>query len=179
MCTKGKKLGGIHSIEDLKARCDINEFTDCWHYKGAIFQGVPVVNIWHGGKRRALRGRRAALLLAGVKIKEGHEAYAKECCRSDDCVNPDHSRSGSRLASRKALAKSGKLKGQPKTIAARKKTAEANRKLTPAQVEEIRKSGETHYKIAKRMGVHKFTVWSIRNGHSWKEHAHSVFTWRP
>lgn len=179
MCTKGKDLGGIHSIEVLKERCDIDEFTDCWHYKGAKFQGAPVINIWYGGKRRALRGRRAALLLAGVVIKKGHTAYARECCKSLDCVNPAHATSGTRKASGKALAESGRLKGNPKTILARKRTAESYRKLTDEQVEEIRNSQESNYKLAERMGLHKFTVWSIRNGHSWKQHGHSVFTWRP
>jgi hypothetical protein len=179
MCTKGKDLGGIHTVEDLKERCDVDEFNDCWHYKGATFNGAPVVNIYHEGKRRALRGRRAALILAGVKIKPGYEAYARECCKSDDCVNPDHSKQGSRAESRKALAKSGRLKGQPKTIAARKKTAEANRKLTQEQVQEIKSSPESNVEISNRMGIHRRTIWSIRNGYSWKDHAYSVFNWRP
>lgn len=179
----GAYLGGIRTVEDIRARCFVDECTDCWHWRQAISQGSPSIHfVTPQGKRVKMRGRRAALLLQrGHDLLPGHAACATAVCESLDCVNPDHCRSGTRQQIGEAHRRSGRAKAQAKTEAARAQ-AEKRRKLKAAQVMEIRASHETDAALAARFGVSRFCIWSARKGKSYPNLppvASSVFDWRP
>jgi hypothetical protein len=134
------------------------------------------------GRLVKMRGRRAALVLSrGVNLPKGHTAFAKACCQSFDCVNPDHARSGTRAEEGKAHAAAGLTKPTFRKRQAIHATCEKRRKLTPEQVRAIRSGGKPDYVWAQELGVAPFTVWSARHGRSYKHVAvavPSVFEWR-
>jgi len=174
---EGVYLGGIRSVEDLRQRCRIDEETGCWHWGLAIVQGVPSVHFVVDGKRQKTKGRRASLLIAGKKIPKGHVVFARPHCKSDDCVNPDHSRSGDRFAAGAAITESGIWKGLPSKVrAAHAVWDQRERKITPEMAEEIRSSTESCYALSKRMNVSHFAIWSCRVGKSHKPKGFSVFS---
>jgi hypothetical protein len=162
----GTYLGGIRTLEDLRQRCVIDAETGCWHWRLSFSQGSPRVHLQHpaaaGGRLGvAMRGRRAALLLAtGSDLPPGHFAFARACCKADDCVNPAHSRSGNRQQHGEWLRKTGKVKNL----------------LTKSLA-----SDEPNQALADRLGVSKFVIYQVRNGrtHVGALPGASVFSWRP
>ena len=183
----GADIGGIRTLDDLRARCVINEETGCWHWRLAISQGSPRVHVKHpalpGDNKSTMRGRRAALLLAtGRDLPKGQFAYARLCCAASDCVNPKHARAGSRAEHGEWLRKTGKVKNLlSKSAASRRTWDKRGRKLTPEMRQEILHSGEPHSALAQRFGVSKFVIYQVRKGitHSAVMPGASVFNWRP
>lgn len=179
---EGVYLGGIRTVECLRKRSRVDECTGCWHWGMACVQGSPKVHYVapDTGLRIAQRGRRAALhLQRGADLPAKRYAIAK--CDSDDCVNPEHSRVGTRTELGQWLRRSGRVKNLPSKSAASRKGWDGRRKLTPADVVLIRTSTETDQQLAARLGVSAFCVWSARIG---KSHRHvmagaSVFNWLP
>lgn len=180
---KGTRLGGIRTVEDLKLRSVVDEDTGCWHWSMAMFAGAPRVHAWlpDTGREVTMRGRRAALYLEqGHDIPAKHIAYARHCCKSDDCVNPAHSRSGTKAQWGKWLTKTGKTKNLPsKCVAARKGWDKRGRKLTPEDVADIRSSKDSIVKTARRLGVSTGAVSSVLQqlSHRPLMAGASVFTW--
>jgi hypothetical protein len=132
-----------------------------------------------------MRGRRAALYLQrGEDLGSGQWAFARICCPSEDCVNPDHTRSGNRKQFGAWLAKSGKLRGKGQAEASLDNWDKRGRTLTPEAVQEIRTSTESTYALARRFGVSQCAVWMARRGQTHKRvglagaKASSVFGWR-
>jgi hypothetical protein len=182
----GTYLGGIRTVECLRQRSRVDPVTGCWHWGLSLTRGVPILHCVtpDDGRRIKLRGRRAALYLQrGKDLAKGQIAFARMCCESDDCVNPEHSRSGNKKAFMAWLVASGRfIKG---------KTSNANaaawdkrgRTLTPDMVREIRSTDESTYALAQRFGVSQCAVWLARRG---KTHRHvlvgmkvaSAFDWR-
>lgn len=176
----GAYLGGIRTVEDLRKRSHVDEETGCWHWKLALNGNSPKVWFQLGDKRTCMRGRRAALsVLNGECLPANLVAFATRDCKSDDCVNPAHSRAGDRKQAGAALAKSGRTKGLPTKILASRKSGAKRAKFTPQIVEEIRSSSEPTASIAKRLGVAQNTVWQCRIGNTYKPLGASVFNWRP
>lgn len=181
----GTYLGGIRTVEDLKARCTVDDITECWHWSLSIHAGAPRVTFMAPDTKQYVktRGRKAALYLErGVDMPKGHVAYAKMCCKSTDCCNPEHSRSGTKKQWGDWLAQSGAVKGLPsKCAGARKAWDKRGRTLTPEMVAEIRRSNEPDEAIGARFGVTGYAVWSVRRGltHSSGMNGSSVFGWRP
>lgn len=106
---KGQRLGGVYSLDDLKTRIEIDEFTDCWHLlkaNGQRFTG-PRATIWYAPKRRTMLSVYVTWLLAnpGKSIPKGKIAY--RTCSCFDCVNPDHIRIGTRADLGAAVRKNG------------------------------------------------------------------------
>lgn len=186
MTTKnGDDLGGIRNVLRLRDRCHVDHETECWHWRLAISQGSPSVAIVHpvSGQRVKMRGRRAALTLKlGKDLPAGHSAYAAMCCKSLDCVNPDHCRSGNRRQLGGAHARSGILKGNHLRSIAGRMNVEGRRKLSPDQVRAIRDGGKSDKSFAAEFGVSAYAVWCAKKGLSHKHvpmAATSVFDWRP
>jgi hypothetical protein len=166
----GTYLGGIRTVEDLRQRCRIDH-EGCWRWSLAVVQGNPKVHFVtpDTGVRVAMRGRRAALYLQrGRDIGKGMFAFARPECHGANCVNPDHARAGSKKAHGRHLKATGRATSAVKSAAARE-VAKRRRKLTAAQVIEIRQSAESIAKMAERFGVSQFCVWSVRAGKSWKD----------
>ena len=180
----GTHVNGIRDLAALHCRCRIDDDTGCWHWSLSMSQGAPRVHFKtpDTGRKIIARGRRAALYLArGCDLPKGHVAFARSNCKHDDCVNPEHSTSGSRAQHGLALATSGKTKHlATKSIASRKGWLN-RRALSDEMVRDIRNSDESTYKLAARLGVSNYTVWSCRVGNSHRElmPGASVFSYRP
>lgn len=173
----GAYLGGIRTVEDLRCRCRMNEETGCWHWGMAICDGAPTVHfVDQNGVRRKARGRRASLLISGRVIPKGHTAFAKAICKSDDCVNPEHSRSGTRDEAGAHIAKSGIWKNNPNKMAAIRELSKKKRKLTPEAANEIRLSDLTHKELSEAHGISRYAIWCIKQGRSYKQQGYGVFS---
>lgn len=180
----GTHLGGIHTLEDLRQRCEVEEESGCWLWHGASRRGQAYVHFVRPdtGARAAGQGRRVALLLAGKPAGPKQIAYARACCPNENCCNPDHAQAGSKAAWGKALAASGKVKGLPTKFAgARKVWDKRGRRITPAMVQEIRHSDLSDTHVAAKVGISRYAVWAVRRGliHRGNAPAASVFTWKP
>lgn len=179
----GTYLGGIRSIEDLRARCKIDDICGCWLWQlSAIDGNSPKVHVRTPEGNRIMRGRRAAVYLSGRRICAGQVAYPADECRNEMCVNPDHACVGSKALAGAALRRTGRMRNIPSKIAAaRKAWDQRGRKITPEMAAEIRSSTESTHELAKRMGLSQFTIWSCRVGQTHKGvvAGASAFTWRP
>lgn len=182
---KGQYLGGVRSVEDLRKRCVVDTDTGCWHWKQCFHQGSPRVIMPHPttGKIVHMRGRRAALVLQrGRDLPAGHKAWRRDCCESDDCVNPAHARSGTRLQWSAWARREGVYDTQAKRIAMRRLAEKRTRVLDEAKRREIVESSESTYALAKRYGCSQFAVWRVRAGQDRTGQllpGASVFSWRP
>jgi hypothetical protein len=178
----GTYLGGVWSVAALRDRCRINDVTGCWLWGMACDRESGSPTMWirlrQGEEPLRVRGRRGALLLAGVTIPRGHVAYQTPDCKSDLCVNPDHCRVGTKAEWGRFIAESGAGKTPAKLAANRKIGREKLAKITMEDAREIRVSNESTYALAKRYGIAQSAIWNIKRGRAWKELAPgaSVFT---
>lgn len=91
-----RKGSGIHEMQDVINRCDVDEFSGCWVWKMAVSVGK-------GGfltPNARIDGR--ARPVAGWVWQQVHGAYEPGSivwrkCRNHRCVNPDHLKCGSRV----------------------------------------------------------------------------------
>lgn len=182
---KGTHLGGIRTVDDLKQRCAVDQETGCWHWRMAMCDGVPRVHYCHPqtGARLTGKGRRAALILERREaLPAGHVAWAKKCCASADCCNPDHAQSGTKKKWGKWLTASGRVKNLPsKCAGARRAWDTRGRKITPEDVALIRSSDKSSREIAAEIGCSQYAAWSIRRKACRNEGMQnsSVWEWRP
>lgn len=165
---KGDYLGGIRTLEDLRIRCRMDEETGCWVWiMGTGGRDVPCVSIQKNGKPVSVRGRRAALELAGPVPTKKVVASNRLTCTNSMCVNPEHSQWLTIGTFRSRLAE------RPITFEKLRQNGIQNRhrlaKLTEAQVLEIRQSSEPVKVLCKRYGVSKGTICNIRNHHTWRD----------
>jgi hypothetical protein len=174
----GIRTDGIRCVDDLRQRSIVDKSCGCWRWRQQCVDGSARIYLVAGGKRQKVSGRRAALILSGHVIPEGHEAFARECCRYDDCVNPAHARSGTRRESRQYQASRGTFSA-PHCYAHLHKFSAARRKLTPEQRVEVAVSREPAKQIAARLGVSPDLVWKLRLRKSKPRVVRSVFEWRP
>lgn len=177
---KGQRLGGIYELEDLRIRCHIDADCGCWRWRLRLNRaGAAECCLMLDGKKLDITGRRAALLLAGVKPKPDQpEAMPKPNCPHIDCVNPAHSQWGNRSERQKGLADRGRW-GEPSHYAAIVASARARRKLDEQHRMAVACSNEPGSVIAARLGVSESLISSIRRGHTLRSAARSVFDWRP
>lgn len=162
----GTDLGGIRDVQGILERCILDEITECWHWTLSSTNGSPKVHFKHpvSGKWVSGKGRRVALILArGKDLPRGHVAYARLCCQSKDCCNPDHCQSGTKAKWGAFLTKTGRVKSLPSKVAASRKGWDTRgRKITPEMVADIRSRGdESAAACARRLGVSAFAVWSV------------------
>jgi hypothetical protein len=182
VCKTGDYLGGVRDLEDLRKRCRIDEYTNCWLWSMGCDKedGIPRVWVTMGdGKRRVMRGRKAAIYLStGRDLPPWHRAFPRLTCKSKTCVNPGHSRTGTLAEWGEYIAATGKGKSHAKTAANRKTSRTRLAKITLDQAREIRLSDESTYALAAKYGIAQSAIWNIKRGRSWKEHAvgASVFT---
>lgn len=178
----GTHLGGVWSLEDLRARCRIDAHTECWHWSLHIERGSAMVWVrLAGGPPHKHRGRRAALMLSrGEDLPSGHLAWARSNCHSHDCVNPAHAISGTKAEWGAELARRGLVKNIPAKVRASRQTGLKRRALTPEQVQEVKHSPETNKALAARYGVSFQLISEVRRGIRYPETVRgaSVFNWR-
>jgi hypothetical protein len=180
---KGTHLGGIATVEDIRRRCRVDEDTGCWHWLMAQCEGVPRLHYWHPttNERKTGKGRRVALVLArGSDLPKGHIAWEKNCCGSADCVNPAHSRHGTKTQWGEWLAATGRVKDLPsKCAGARRGWEKRGRKITPEGAQLIMTSFKSQRELAEELGVSQYAIWCVRQGncHLPTMRNASVWTW--
>ncbi|WKB52999.1 hypothetical protein [Eleftheria terrae] len=178
----GTYLGGIRTVECLRQRSHVDPDTACWHWRLSISQGSPAIHLLdpESGKPFRARGRAAAWMLShGLRLPKGWVCWG--ICKHDDCVNPAHSRAGTRAAWGAWIAKTGMGKNRPAKVAANRRIVrEKLAKLTPEQVLEIRRSSMTHVALSKIYGVSPSRIGYIKRGEAWADVVTNatVFTWR-
>jgi hypothetical protein len=168
-------MKGVYTIEDLRARCRMDEETGCWLWGGASQDNRGMVWLPELGVSRNVVF--AALYLTGRRPPAGQGSYLK--CTSPLCCNPEHAATGTRKQISQHLARQGRFKDNPKHMAAVLALSKKARVLSDEQANEIRTSNEIGYVIAERMGVSKSVVSRIRRGQTYRPRlmaAASVFT---
>jgi hypothetical protein len=121
----GTYLGGIRSLDDLRARCRVDRCTGCWHLLRPDGSPVPAVaggrHMVHVHGRGVMTSLRAAYELAnGEPVPADRVVFRSAECRSNDCVSPLHIRRGTRRMAIQAQKDRGLQATQAK--------AEANRR---------------------------------------------------
>jgi hypothetical protein len=180
---KGTDLGGINSLERLRERCVLDTATGCWHYRGAARTVAGQCECWiimPDGQRRRFTGRRAALVLSGVKIPAGQRAYQSVCCPSADCCAPAHSSVGTMRDATAAASLRGCYE-TPGRIARLNVFSQAAAKLSEQDRIAIATSSRPQDEDVQRYGITRGYVNKLRRGEFGRkpERAASVFAWRP
>lgn len=165
---------GVRTPEDLRLRSRVDFDTGCWHWKQCICKGVPQVVIPIEDRYMHMRGRRAAAYVAGKRLCKGWQAWGT--CESEDCVNPDHVKTGPRAMWAAEMKKRGVWKTPAMQASQRAKNLK-RRALTPEQVLDILSSEKTGVALAREYGVSQETVSAVRRGKSYRKgSAYSVFS---
>ena len=156
------------NLEQIKARCVIEEETGCWHWTGALSDGKwPRVyapnHSKEGSPIQVQTGRRAVWhVLTGKAIPDGYRVHGR--CDDPQCLNPDHMRCGPTAEWGKTLRRKGIYKGKAKRILANRATGRARSALTPELIKEITTSEETGEALASRLGLSRSVVSKARRG---------------
>lgn len=165
-------MSSIGTLADIKNYCTVNE-AGCWVWKGGYSQQgyVPVAHIGKqfmpglGKTQRTFSAYRAAWLLSGKKIPDGHVVY-RHVCLDHQCVNPAHCKTGTKAEMHARYSASGKNKGQPHRMVANMKNR-AKLHLSPEKVRAIQASLDEGMKVKEIMKLHRTdggTVRKIRLG---------------
>ena len=80
---------GIRDIADIKARCEIDKATHCWHWKGAKSKGLPRIHVLdlRDNEKRNISGPLGLWMLAHNEVPNG---IPMRRCLCRDCMNPAH-----------------------------------------------------------------------------------------
>jgi hypothetical protein len=176
---RGRHLGGIRTLEDIRVRCYCDPDTRCWHWRLSSCDGSPRITLYipERGGSRDVRGLRGAMIIKlGRMLGPKETVYRNlDICRSRDCVNPDHGLIGGRKTSARHQAKHGTYRASPKSIAVA--TARVS-KITPEIAAQIRRDPRPAAVVAQEVGLAKSSVHAIRRGDTWRRHlpGYSVFT---
>ena len=142
-------MSGIRTLDDLKARCVVDDITGCWHWKGGTSRGLPSMRFpalgCTVGPGPVLRE------LLPSKKRLGPRLW--RCCESRDCCAPDHWK--------------GKAPSVPCTSSRRAAIAKGMRAksmLTETAVQEIRSAEGTLMEIAAQYGCSGGHVSKIKLG---------------
>lgn len=159
----GADLGGINSVAKLMGRCYVDQDTGCWHWRLSMSQGAPRVHVrLPDGSSHVTRGRRAALMVKnGCLIAAKKQVFAKACCQSPDCVNPEHARIGTKHHSMQAASARGAL-STPARLASIKQRGVEARRLTGEQMQELLSNEQSAYAVAKKFSLSQSRVSALR-----------------
>jgi len=174
---------GIRSIDDLRARCDVDPVTRCWIWRGCADEtGYPRIHAYDParGEKRSMAGARAAWCIAhGEAPLPGY--YVFRSCGQSLCLNPVHLR---QVRDRKEQGRLIAARGSAKGLRPYEKTIEAARRgwavqglvVTPDEiVRAIRAAPRevTGRALAQAHGLSESRVSAIRTGksHRWIDKA--------
>lgn len=160
----------MNTIDDLRARCRIDEATRCWIWLGAVSCdcGLPRIHgIDYARKtKRVMSGPTAAWNIAHEAAPPpGHKVY--RTCGNKLCLNPVHLRLARTQADlMRLVAQSNRLKGthvEQRRAAARKGHAAQGIRTTPPDVvAQILRADGNNCQVARRLGVHHSVVSRVR-----------------
>lgn len=151
----------MKTIDEIKGRCRIDEFTGCWNWAGAMVGGKSP-RIWQteDGKDKSMPGRRAAWLARGRELPSGWRVYGT--CESLTCVNPAHIKAGPVAEFWEYIKATGSQRGNINRIKANRLNGRKRAALSPDQVAEVITSNETGVALAARFGVAATTISEYR-----------------
>lgn len=142
---------------------------DCWEWSGHMNGPIPIMK--HDG--RVANVRRLVMINRGVPMK----GFIATCtCGNPKCVNPEHTARSSRAQMNRRIMSdmsSATNTLRSKRIAEVKRRTDA--KLSQADVEQIRASGDTHQHLAARFGISKSIIGRIKRGEMWRTFSASPF----
>lgn len=175
---------GITTVEDLKARCIVDDFTGCWHFQGAMREDrngnrTPAVWIFDSirNKFRTMTGPMAVVEIEGKRTPQMTIAWRD--CRCDDCLNPAHIRAGTRADFGLWVRLYGHWRNNPARVAANRRSARERSENTPEKIAAVRASPLNGRQAAVAFEMSTQLVSKVRNGKAWSDHAlpgASVFT---
>lgn len=122
---------------------------ECWPWLLSKQSRGYGVACFGGDGRRELAHRVAFFLEHG----RWPEPMCLHRCDNRPCCNPGHLFEGEAADNSKDMSRKGRA---------------PNRKLTAAQVSEIKAAGGSHYALARKYGVHARAIWAILNGETWR-----------
>jgi len=165
---KGTRLDGIVTLEDLRARCVVDDEEDggCWHLRGARGQAMPKGDrhmVWLHGIGHATATRAAWMLRnPGKQLRNGWIAF--RTCQSYDCVR--HVTSANRQTWGRHMKASGKSRTPAKT-AAQLIVAQGlpHTKLTPELRAWLLESTQSGSEVAHALGITQGRANCIRAAH--------------
>lgn len=178
---KGTDCGGVRKLEDLRIRCRVDQDTGCWHYGGKERRrqaGVVEPRVWLADKRSAVTVSKAAWLLAGKVVRDGHTIWPR--CRTYCCANPAHLLSGTKAQWGAWVADQGHMRGRPERVAVNRriKLETGQCALTMELAGWIRESSQTGRQIAHALGVSEQVISRARRGITYAPTpVASVFGW--
>ena len=159
----GRDLGGIRDIDGIKRRCTVDDITGCWHYMGGDPTVDHSVSVYLAAERRVTTlGSAVGWLATGQTAPKGKAWVA--ICDNPRCGNPEH-------RALKAAGHHMRIKRAAKSIersalyrAKMSAAAQAWRKVSDAQVAEIRAASGTCAAIGKAYGISESQAAKIRRG---------------
>ena len=164
---------GVKNLSDLRSRCRIDAFTECWNWGLCISLPrctmTPVIHIAAGilgnNKSRTMPAARAAWQLAGNSVMKDQVVYRYNC-KAQLCINPEHCRVGTRFEMGKDIAATGRNKGNP----ARAAQNLANRKSMIVSVDLVRAAeamfseGALQKNVSAKLRISGSSAAAIRKG---------------
>lgn len=162
---------GISNMDDVKARCVVDEETGCWHWRGAASKDVPTPRLWvfdsQRGKFRTMTGPLAVLELTGRRVAGVKRGW--RTCRCSDCMNDEHIMGGSDKDYGRWVAGNDLWKGRPQRIAANRRTGRARSVADERIVSLVRSSEKTGVALAEELGIDRRRISAIRTGKVWND----------
>jgi hypothetical protein len=159
-------MAGIRSIEDIRARCVMDDITGCWCWKGGLTgrksensTGIPsarcsLLSVDGEGKGKATSVCSILFfLMHGKPIPHGKAM--RRTCETKLCVNPAH---------RKLSKCGGSTKNEHLRVLRTTKTMRARSRFSEEAIEDVRSSTDTLHACAARHGMHPSYVSLIRRG---------------
>lgn len=174
---------GVRTLDDIRARCDVDDETGCWKWKLACSSSaragsrLPVA--WSAEQGRIVSVLRLAYELGGKTLHPKWTVW--RTCECDLCVNPDHLMGGT-----KRMWGSWKVRtSRPESlnqVALRivSRRARSDKKLTEKDAAYIRASDKTGKELAEQFGVSSTSISRVRMMRTWVPQVpgSSVFNWR-
>ncbi len=180
----GIYCGGIKTLDDVMARCFINEVTGCWEWRMAMSGGRPGSNLpiaWFAAKRKTLSVLRLVWdFTHAVPIGAKRMVWRK--CDCDSCVNPEHLKAGTRKEWGVWMAKQDRLGKNVSTTERREiRIAAGTTVLDMEKAEFIRNSPLSGRELSRQHGWSPQVISRVRTGKTWQAPkpvaSSSIFNW--
>jgi hypothetical protein len=160
MMKRGAYQGGIRSVDDIKARCWVDEDTGHWHWRGSLVEGRP--SMWISGlQARCTVGVALCFFSTGKRPAKGKVWH--HTCSCMECANPEHHKPGNRSSQ---MLAAHKRRGPLERLKVAKGRRKASR-LTDDDVIAIRAGNEPLSVIAAQYGISVSYAWALRRGKRW------------